>query len=810
MGYILKNTTGLINSKLTDTARQMLSQGKFNISFFQVGDSEMLYNTLPSNYLISNTMILESGFNAQNSSGGPESNKQNVKYPYYVDGNNGNTYGIPYMDSVISPIYNTAAMRGFFTGDTSVLPTSWSASTGNDYVKTSNYVVNMSSFTGGTTLQLLNDSCNPVQYTQFERGDFITLYIDNLGASNCGCENLPTPTPTPSMYSTPTPTPSAPPSPGSPCASPTPTPSPSASYCPDPTPAPLKTECVMSMASCYSILTYRIVDVCGNKITLDRTTPDFSNITFVSCYARALVYPKKMTDLYDSITPLNHYNDDIINFESVCSQDEFDVKVWNMNIPWSENLAGLDSGVYKDYPQFGSVNYLGTKEYLGYMSNSGQTFFISNQFSAETTDTYYYNSFAEIVKVEPEEQKAIGIIHYTNQTIDLFYGEKFALQPYDPTAPYDTTGQARNFKLHLPWLMWHKNPECCMGETFWVDPPGFEDPSVVLFQERYIQSTKNEDMNSPGIRYYHLWDTNINPDGYPNRVGKVFPDDRIIIIDDEELLAAMSYKSNRNWTLPAPKLFLSTPNTCNSLGSSLGVLTNSNETMFVTYRFTNTTAFTNSLHCNYYTKITGPDVVCNPSNSENVGVRFSTGFPCLDYYEDTFKQGFFAEKIEIICQKVTTGNRPQSDSWRVIDMTDVLSANTINGYITQDAITGSTFVITKELYDAAVNDIYDLGDYIDITQEGSTGLQLNFGDEYYFYGSLETDIQATIYEMVYKLNLSNSEFQTSSNPTWNTGTKPYITELGLYDSDKNLMIVSKLQSPVLRQGIQQFLIKFDF
>lgn len=809
MGYILKNTSGLINSKLTDTARQMLSQGKFNITFFQVGDSEMLYNTLPSNYLISDTMILESGFNAQNSSGVPESNKQNVKYPYYVDGNNGNTYGIPYMDSVVSPIYNTAALRGFFTGDTSVLPTSWSALTGNDYIKTSNYVVNMNSFTGGTTLQLLSDSCNPVQYTQFERGDFITLYIDNLGASNCGCENLPTPTPTPSMYSTPTPTPSATPSPGGPCATSTPTPSPSASYCPEPTPSPLKTECVMSMSSCYSILTYRIVDICGDKITLDRTTPDFSNITFAGCYARALVYPKKMTDLYDSVTPLNHYSDDIINFESVCAQDEFDVKVWNMNIPWSENLAGLDSGVYKDYPQFGSVNYLGTKEYLGYMSNSGQTFFISNQFSAETTDTYYYNSFNEIVKVEPEEQKAIGVIHYTNQTIDLFYGEKFAFQPYDETAPYDTTGQARNFKLHLPWLMWHKNTECCLGETFWVDPPGFDNPDIVLFQERYIQSTKNEDMNSPGIRYYHLWDTNINPDGYPNRVGKVFPDDRIIVIDDEELLAAMSYKSNRNWTLPAPKIFLSTPNTCNSLGSSFGILTGSNETMFVTYRFTNTTAFTNSLHCNYYTKITGPND-CNPSNSENVGVRFNGGFPCLDYYGNTFKQGFFAEKIEIICQKVTTGHRPQSDSWRIIDMTDVLSANTVNGYITQDAITGSTFVITKELYDAAATPKYDLGNYLDITEEGETGLQLNFGDEYYFYGALETDIQATIYEMVYKLNLSNTEFQTSSNPTWNTTTKPYITELGLYDSDKNLMIVSKLQSPVLRQGIQQFLIKFDF
>jgi hypothetical protein len=88
--------------------------------------------------------------------------------------------------------------------------------------------------------------------------------------------------------------------------------------------------------------------------------------------------------------------------------------------------------------------------------------------------------------------------------------------------------------------------------------------------------------------------------------------------------------------------------------------------------------------------------------------------------------------------------------------------------------------------------------------------QLNFGDEYYFYGSLETDIEATIYEMRCKVNLSNTEFKISTNPTWNTTTKPYLTEIGLYDSDKNLMIVSKLQSPVLRQGVQQFLIKFDF
>jgi len=117
MGYIIKNTSGLINSRLTDTGRKKLSQGNFNISYFQIGDSEVTYNTLPDTYNQFDTMILEPGFNSQNSAGVPESNKQYVKYPYYVSGSQGNTYGIPFMDSKISDVFNTAALRGFFYAD---------------------------------------------------------------------------------------------------------------------------------------------------------------------------------------------------------------------------------------------------------------------------------------------------------------------------------------------------------------------------------------------------------------------------------------------------------------------------------------------------------------------------------------------------------------------------------------------------------------------------------------------------------------------------------------------------------------------
>ena len=918
MGFIIKNTAGLINTRLTDIGREKLSQGNFNISYFQVGDSEVSYNTLPTSYNQFDTVILEPSFNAQNSSGIPESNKSNVKYPYYVDGRAGNTYGIPFMDSQVSPVFNRAVMRGFFTGNTSAETISWSALTNNFYAINANYVVQMNSLVGTNKITLISNPSNPDSVREPAIGDIITIYYDGKGMDNCICLNLPTPTPTPTISvtpsvspqsgSTPTPTPTS--SNSFPCDSPTPTPTPSKTPCLTPStsracPLPSPPDCLVDISSCYSMLTYKIVNICLGEITLDRPTPNFINVTSV-CYGRVIVYPPNMTTIYDSITPSRHWNDNVINFESVCYTDEFDVKVWNMNIPWSENPAGLISSISKDYTNFGSVAYLGAKEYFGYASSSGQT---------DSSSVYYFNSFGDKINVLPEQQKAIGIIHYTNQTVDLFYGEKFALEPFDPSNPADTTGEARNFKVHIPWLMWHKNPDCCNGQTFWVDPPGFED--LNLFQVQYLQSTKNVDMNNPGIRYYHLWDTNANIDGTPNRIGKVFPDDKIVVIDDEEIIAAMSYKSNRNWTLPSPKISLITPNICGNDSSTVtGILTGTTEYLYVTYRLSNTELFTDSLHCNYYSLIQGPNIDCNPVTSQNVSVRFGGEFGCLnqpttgttlydicltvnldtqfqfvpngtdidgnqqwisDLPDSSYQiiwnsslsswemtgwafqlvssssypplsgwsvvgepgytvdanegscvplflpmteslippyscpcdstQGFFANKFEVLCQKVVGNTRPNSSDWVAIDFTSQLTSTMVNGYITQEGLTGNTFVITQQDYDDAPN--YNLNSYIPLTPVGYTGTSLNFGDEYYFYGSLETDIQATIYEMKYKINLGQAEFQTTSNPTWSSGKPTYVSEIGLYDDKKNLMIISKTQSPVLRQGIQQFLIKFD-
>lgn len=835
MAYIIKNTSGLVNTRVTDTGRQRLSQGNFNVVYFAVGDSEVSYNTLPDTYNQANTVVLQTEFNSQNSSGVPESNRQYIKYPYLVDEGQTNIYGIPFMDSQVESVFNRAAMRGFFTGNTTATTVNWKALTSNQYVSTPNYVVNMYTLSGTNEIAVYKLDCNPLNTNTPQIGDFITIYYDGLAKTDCSCINIPTPTPTPSATSTPvsshtpTPTPSA--TYSNPCDSPTPTPTPTKTPCLTPSPSPVcplppPEECSKDVFSCFAILTYRIINVCGNKLTLDRTTPDYTNVS-VDCVARALIYPPQMVPLYDSFTPEPHWDKSVIDFESVCDTDQFDVKIWNMNIPWTENPAGLFTTQFEGYDNFGSINYIGQKEYLGY-TTSAQT---------STDSVYYYNSFGEKQVVTPADQKAIAIIHYTNQTIDFFYGEKFAMQPYDPQNPENTQGQARNFKLHIPTLMWHKNPECCFGQTFYVDPPGFDGKN--LFTVQYTKSNVSSNMNKPGMRYYNLWDTFAQPNGLPSRVGKVYPDSQMIVIDDEEIIAALSYKANRNWTLPAPQVSLITPNTCGT-SNTTGVLTGGAETLWVSYRLSNGQEFTNSLHCNYYTSIIGTTNVCTPETPQNVAIRFGAEFPCLvqpGYNPTTttttinpittttttsnpvttttticptcvVPQGFYATKFQVLVQKTPVGQRPNPQSWRMIDFTSQISSNFINGYVTETSITGTTFVVTAENYSAAP--LYNLNNYINLVPLNASEPQLNFGDEYYFYGSLETDIQATIYEMKYKINLSSTEFLLSQNPTWTPGTKSYVTEIALLDENEDILVMSKLQSPVLRQGIQQYVVKLDF
>ena len=172
----------------------------------------------------------------------------------------------------------------------------------------------------------------------------------------------------------------------------------------------------------------------------------------------------------------------------------------------------------------------------------------------------------------------------------------------------------------------------------------------------------------------------------------------------------------------------------------------------------------------------GPNQTCN-STSQDVAITFGNEFGCLG--------NFTYDYFEILCQKVSGEGKPSPTGWKKIDVTTQLSATIVDSKITTSGITGTTLYITKSDYDSAPP--YNLNDYIILPTVGQTGQTLNFGDEYYFYGNIETEIQATIYEMRWLCNLNQNEFNNPSNP----------------------MAIAKLQSPIERQSIQQFLVKLD-
>lgn len=133
------------------------------------------------------------------------------------------------------------------------------------------------------------------------------------------------------------------------------------------------------------------------------------------------------------------------------------------------------------------------------------------------------NSYAGLITYLTESDfilNNIGIIHFTNYNPSNIYGEKFE----------------EDIVINLPTILWHRNLDNKIGLKLKSD-------NVLKFSE------------SHGFEYYNLIDD------FDNIVGIIFNDLKIIIITDQELLFALSYKSNRNWTLPEPKINFNL-NTC--------------------------------------------------------------------------------------------------------------------------------------------------------------------------------------------------------------------------------------------------------
>lgn len=186
--------------------------------------------------------------------------------------------------------------------------------------------------------------------------------------------------------------------------------------------------------------------------------------------------------------------------------------------------------IYNDYP----TDYL-SESVLAFLNNSEcdiptypfwnmSIVFTEEIAGVQNGDTKYtkfntnkFGGFVSYIQNQAPVYKKLGIIHYTNFSPTNTYGEEL----------YKNTPV-----LELPMIMWHKSETNELGLRL----RAYGTEKKLTGETRALNTT-----------YYDLVD-NSN-----NIVGKVFNDLKVFVIEDQELLFAMSYKSNRSWTLPQHK-----------------------------------------------------------------------------------------------------------------------------------------------------------------------------------------------------------------------------------------------------------------
>lgn len=502
---------------------------------------------------------------------------------------------------------------------------------------------------------------------------------------------------------------------------------------------------------------FKVQAVTGISLVLDRNMPNYSA---VGGTAQIIIY--KGGEVYSAFgeeSTSAYWDSGTLSFDANNNVTCYDVPVWNQNNVWCENVAGITSSLYEDYTKFGSFQYLGTKyPFLEYACDGTGATSISTQDCSNSSDSY-----------EDNVKKSLSILHYSNNTISSLYGEFF----------YTDVDNGKYLRLSLPDLMYHRKS----GSTGTGIAQGMD----------FVATGATQIITNTDIEYIDLYEDSalLNSGATAQVVGRVFPQLKTVVFHDDEIVAATSYKSNRSWTLPALAASLQSPNL-----PSTGVL-GVNKTMYLTYSLQNSGATEfNSLPCQKYIKITN-----TTSSAKDVTFKISD-VDLLTYMHDSITYGFYADTFKLLYQIVDdSDDRPNTALWKEFDFTSpaIMSGSFIDPTLLENQSPTTTGFILDSIKDSSAV-IFDLVPLLNMPPNVSPEL-LQFGDERFFYGNLSTYIGATIFKTIFDIRINSGQFNSTTNPTRSkdvTTSLPNIkvSEIGIYDSDTNLVCIGKLSNPV--------------
>ena len=231
-------------------------------------------------------------------------------------------------------------------------------------------------------------------------------------------------------------------------------------------------------------------------------------------------------------------------------------------------------------------------------------------------------------------------------------------------------------------------------------------------------------------------------------------------------------------------------------------------TVFISYFFESLSGFSRAIHCNYIGRIELNDI--NPT-IETIRLKFISAddFKFLNPDSGT-ATGYSAHKLFALVQLIQyTGVddladvKPDPALWKTYELT-----HQIIGYPSGNTRLISPADMVGVVFEIPLLDYYDTGstgfdtyDLYYLNYPGSTETdKLCFGDETYFFGTVESEVEADVFTTDLSINLALGEFNSTTNPTWDGVSSVAISEVGIYDENKNLVAIGKLNNPIIKDS----------
>jgi hypothetical protein len=238
-------------------------------------------------------------------------------------------------------------------------------------------------------------------------------------------------------------------------------------------------------------------------------------------------------------------------------------------------------------------------------------------------------------------------------------------------------------------------------------------------------------------------------------------------------------------------------------------------------------SYWDSLRINYY--LSGSSLATTGWSSQVFNNPFHS-FGLYDIHTPQHKNKFHSSGSVISITQQYFGETIKHSSFTLTDKSNIYDKEVIikddgygNLYSTNASISSSNNSISSS--DNYIGNIFYNTGIITITDTGSWSGSIKYTDVATQNYSVAFQSTNTLYIQEYNINIKGTELNGTNNPTAKSGSNfgvlanhltssgwsPYITTIGLYDDDKNLLVTGRISQPVkkIKWGDLTFKLRFD-